>query len=76
MLGEFAQDSDFVVWSLGIADLGTEGTSERDGAKVKNCIDVGLKTSAIGSDQIFWTLKSGGILKLPARFMYSKWKTM
>ena len=43
MLGEFAQDSDFVVWSLGIADLGTEGTSERDGAKVKNCIDVGLK---------------------------------
>ena len=66
MLAEFVQDGDLVVWSLGIADFGTEGTSERDGAKVKNCIDVGLKTSAIGSDRIFWTWKSGGILKLPA----------
>jgi len=53
MLGEFAQDGDFVVWSLGIADFGNEGTSETDRAKVKICINVGLKTSAIGSDQIF-----------------------
>jgi len=35
MLVGFVQDGDLVVWSLGIADLGTEGTSERDGAKVK-----------------------------------------
>ena len=35
MLVGFVQDGDFVVWSLGITDFGTEGTSERDGAKVK-----------------------------------------
>lgn len=31
----FVQDGDLVVWRLGIADFGTEGTSEREGAKVK-----------------------------------------
>lgn len=45
-------------------------------SKGKSCTNVGLKTSAIGSDQIFFTLKSGGILKPPARSMYSKWKTI
>ena len=35
MLGEFVQDGDFVVWSLGIADFGNEGTSETDRSKVK-----------------------------------------
>ena len=34
MLGEFAQDGDFVVWSLGVADFGNEGISETYGAKV------------------------------------------
>ena len=34
MLGEFVH-GDFVVWSLGIADFGNEGTRETDRAKVK-----------------------------------------
>ena len=60
MLAEFVQDGDFVVWRLGIAD----------------CINVGLKTSANWIRLlIFWTLKSGGILKSPARCLYSEWKT-
>ena len=63
-MGEFAQDGDFVVWSLDIAD----------------CINVGLKTSANYANWIrlliFLTLKSGGILKLPARCLYSEWKTI
>ena len=35
MLGEFAQDGDFVVWSLDIADFSNKGTSETDRTKVQ-----------------------------------------
>ena len=78
MLGEFVQDGDFVVWSPGVADFGNEGTSETHGAKIKlhNCWPKNISKSAIGADQQFLTLKSGGILKLPARCLYSEWKTI